>query len=1022
MENIRFGCGEFLPGKRPIGPNPPPIPVPIAPIKIPGPNPCCTRVPGPPAIPDPPPQNEWTCVCEAECPDSPGQCLEGRGCIPRSSLRVGQRHGRFFPSLQACVAQAFNEAPCWRCGAKCVETIFPCPPPFQHMPRLIAKDCVQCPPAASHAGTDCARFPSVRECRISCREEVFNCPVIIGPPDIGPGPVPPRPITPGPGPSPRPIDPPFTPQSWFKCLLHEIVYCPEPWSHIEHLVSQECVLCWTDIGLGNGLGKLPGGGIGPRPIDCIYPRSCPGNSGYNGMGCRTIILNDCPEDPEIPDPDRGGGGSVTGVIYRPPGDLTGVQYRPPVGGGGDGGTVISPRPLPDNSLTSVQYRPPELIDDGTGGYLRDGGSQILGLGNNGFNLNHYLNSFNSTTLKVNQIDLDVEAQSKSVSHEDEEIRSIYHRKFNLFNYTVDKKVEFTDNNKYLNLFRDKVTKEVAYALRIADTSGVWKEYPYSQLTKEKIVYSLRSEVLKCLSNLHFQDSTKIPLDYFVETILRLLVIGRLDDFDFEYYQNLEIRQSQDTFIEFKPTPNVNFKEQAALGIISQYAVTVDPSLISDLFTKNKMKRSRRLNTDIEAYIPIKDFDNVVNPLPLEDSGVKVELLDPGVPVDFGSGGPAYAPLGDGHGYYISATLDTGEVIPLETTNLLSSTFYIPPGIRDQVLGLFGVDSSIRLRTYAPIGMSEFDLNYDNTTELSPMYFTLNLSSVGDLFKKNQLVRSFSGSYVLETDQEVIDEHTKNYGLNIAKIYLDYDDPFLPYALQSGQVDFEQADISFNDVTPNKGAVESQILSRHVDFGIILIPTKGSKFNPFFGRSKLTNFTAPYGREISVITNIDKSDTEPLAISLKEENLTNLTGARKIGLVEEENVHNVIYRYEASSLQYSGLSYSNGEYTNTFPDRERPSFGKIVYETIETNLSANYGPLSSITWWDVFRRLPFKDIAELALNVNSSHIQQLASGSRGYKIRHVLQREGATGTLVSTTVTDDVILNEEDREDPTIYYA
>lgn len=1000
---INYNCGEFLPGKIRVGDKivPPPVvnKIPKYPI-------CCNEIPGRPSIPRPP-LDEWVCICGAACADDPSQCLEGRGCIKKRNVPPGVRHGRVFDTFLDCVTFGFGEAPCWKCGVKCTETTVPCPPPRPDLPRQIIRQCVACPPAREQTGP-CAQYPSLRECAIYCRTENRNCPggpitpVIIRPPDIVPIV---RPVT------PVVVRGPITPTPYYKCVSR-IEYCPPPFQNTPKRLRQGCELCWTD--LGNGTGRLPDGSIGPRPNDCnLTSQQCATRGGANETPCRDVTYNVCPiAGPITPIGTRPVVTPITPVVIDPP--------RPPI--------AISITPI-----NVIPEDPPIVIaidgrvigvDDGGGNRQREGtGSQILSLLASNTNLLGQTidlsvgvtrNQLFEESRKVRTIEISRESKRKFVSSSTKDTDSIYHEKYNLFQHNPENTTKLVTNARWLNIFKPVVPEEVAYILNIAGSRNTWNEYAYTQLTKEKVLVSLRYELLKALSNLHFVNGKVIPVDHFVETIRFLMTTNRLDEFDDSYFTNLYAKQRNDEYLEINDFGTQGLREQAALGLISYEATNSDPFQQDDEISKVLLLRSKRLNTDIEANIPIERLNGVVQPVPIQDAGLEVvALLDQGLPViDEVTQTTSYVQYGPGHGYYFSATLEDGSVVPLITDNQLSSTYYLSPALRDTTLELLGKDPAVRFVSESISNLSEFE-SYTTGTPLVPMYMKLRLNSIGDMERSNPLSREVSGIYDLIDSPESIDEHLREYGFSVSKVFVDFDDPFLRYVQDSETVTFYQSDISFNGMYPNKANAGNSILSRNIAFAVIFVPVRGSKFNPFGGRSKLINYTSPYSRELQVINDINSTTDREIYNSVKQDLLVEKEGVFKIGMLETNNAQNVSFTYQTSGFDYSGLYFSGSQYISEQPSKTYPITNRLVNQVIETNISGTYG-LSGITWWDIYRRLSADEMAKISFEIPKTYLDKLANGLRGYKIKYVLQRDNVTeGSMLGDTI-DSVIIETTDR--------
>ena len=98
-------------------------------------------------------------------------------------------------------------------------------------------------------------------------------------------------------------------------------------------------------------------------------------------------------------------------------------------------------------------------------------------------------------------------------------------------------------------------------------------------------------------------------------------------------------------------------------------------------------------------------------------------------------------MGEGAGFYISATTIDGDEVPLLTETQVSTAYFAPAGLRSFVMNLLNVDPNIRMTVSAPANQSEFEASGAHTTSSQTEigYFFLEQSSVSYEDNGNSIV-------------------------------------------------------------------------------------------------------------------------------------------------------------------------------------------------------------------------------------------------------------------------------------------
>ena len=586
---------------------------------------------------------------------------------------------------------------------------------------------------------------------------------------------------------------------------------------------------------------------------------------------------------------------------------------------------------------------------------------------------------------------------------------IYNPIYTFFNYPVDKNIILVDNNQYLKIFKNKIPYEVKYIIDNSNTLNSWDEKILQSLSNEKIILSLDDYVLSAFNNLHYFGNTKIQLVNFINVVRKALISGKLDDIDIFYYINLAKKQSDDKVIQFNIKNNKFTPIEVAVGLASQSNYPADYNNKNNPLEKNDLKRQRRLNTDISARLKV-----LVN-----NSTQEIYLRNDGIPVN-----NVIMPLGEGPGYYIPVVIE-GIDYPLECETDIGIANYLPPRLRENVLGISNTPHGITIGVNSLPGSHEFFESFNVSADVSSMYFAINLSSVTNIKTFDPLITNTLANYNLLPAAAAI-EHSKTYGLNTTKINIDYCDPIIQYARDSSSLSLVQSDLTYlNSNTDKKSIIGKKILTRTLPFAIILCPGYGTAHNPF-GNSSIINDYGNTGissvqRSITLIHDINYSNklkTKPFL----EDQLTvcSTNGNPYYGLHEKffsPDPDGIIYQYNPSSEIYNKSYYYNSQYSNVQPpssNRFESTEANFVLNVL-TKLNTYYAP-NKLTWWDIFRRLNINQVQKLNIINFKKLMMSLPQHLRNIEISPVLSIDkiNSTGITSSQHAEDIIIIYEKDR--------
>ena len=380
----------------------------------------------------------------------------------------------------------------------------------------------------------------------------------------------------------------------------------------------------------------------------------------------------------------------------------------------------------------------------------------------------------------------------------------------------------------------------------------------------------------------------------------------------------------------------------------------------------------------------------------------------------------YLQIGDGAGYYISSVFLNGADAALQTTNEISTAYYLPPAERSNLLEILGTNADIVL-TVSSTSAHELSVDYNPSGDLNPMYFAINLESVGDILNQNSVINIMSATFTRLTDEEAIN-HSRNYSFNVVKINLDFRDPFIQYARDTSCIALEQDDFNLRSYNRNRTIVKNKIILRNLPAAVILVPGMGSYHNPFNCKSKMITFTDPIIRQINMVPSFDVKNKSLVGPPLDVSNTYYSLGTPYFGLVErdtDQDIHGNIRTFYSNLLDYNKNYFSGGIYTSSQPEveaREKSIESKFLIDTLKklTEVSG----VTRLTWWDLYRRVNSNDLGKLSYtNVNTIN-NSIANGFiNDIKIYNVLSAFPIEPTGIPDGVSipnDNIIINESDR--------
>lgn len=590
--------------------------------------------------------------------------------------------------------------------------------------------------------------------------------------------------------------------------------------------------------------------------------------------------------------------------------------------------------------------------------------------------------------------------------------TLYDEKYNFFNKKPDDITRLKYNDIRTDVFNDVVAEEVYFFLNKYSTNSnnKWNELYYFNLTLEKLSISLRKELSDAFESIHYVDNTLVDNYLFLQVLKGLLISGRLNEFDPEFYIELAVKQSNDQLISIKNPNDKSLAEKIALTLSLNESLPSDESYYS-AGNKFRVLRQKRLNTDVGANITVETVSATIA-LPLEDAGVAIIPLT-------GVDATDYISIGVGDGYFVDATTETEEVqIPVNT--YVSASLMTPASVRYTALKAANIDSASKIIATSLSSNTEFAPSYIECLE-GPLYFILDLSSLQFLNEEKLLLNTIKCNYKLITDQNEINNHVINYGFNVVKVPVDFRDPLFTYARDTSSLEYVMPDISLRNLDFYLSGTfdNSFILTRNIPFGLVLVPGCGSKHNPFDSFSEILSRGNQITRTFSIIPTIKLNDYGLLDASLKEIDTVETLKPPK----DYYGYSNKLY-YSYNTSDYTGTYYFNNEYLSNRPqDITNPVIiiPKIINEVVDPLINM-YSP-KELKWFDIFSRLNYSEMGSYFEFGNVTLLKNIINEKYNIMVKDVLATDldKKTGLLITEDYNDSVtnvrnqIILPEDRD-------
>jgi hypothetical protein len=622
------------------------------------------------------------------------------------------------------------------------------------------------------------------------------------------------------------------------------------------------------------------------------------------------------------------------------------------------------------------------------------------------------NPFNSVTAPAQQL-LNIQERNSTILETNKTLleedrndlnnlnitQNLYHPRFTFFNTEPESTLRFVTNTKYLGIFSTEIEESIQRAIDLTNSTLVWTERDFFNITEEKIIRSLNVDLLTAFKILRYPGGEVVGLSNFIEMLKKHLVTGTLHQVDPSFYVETAKQQLQQNFTVLEEPLTTEYASRYSINYIKDNGESLSEGK-GDIFRNTQLNRGRVLNEDIKLSIDVDTLLSSTKNLKIANEGIGISALNPtedATPLSVGS--PRLLNIGDGGGYYLNLSSLSGE-LPLVANSILDSSYYLPDYHKAKIMSFNNKSFEATITASSLSDRHEFVSGDSGASSFEPMYFGLNLASVSSTYNDDPLVSNYTASYSRITNLEQVNRHVNNNAQSVSEFRIGYDDPLYRYILDTSSFNLTQEDFTIEGFKDNFSSVNYNF-PKNIPFGIIILPVAGSKYNPLNGQSELIS----YDKDVLIRSLIFKPGINKFIDGrengrLKTYNLYNKDGSKRIGLVEPEDVQSFGYEYD-STMYYNNF-YNGKDYVSSIDPVS--SFGVAYLLTEVLDYIAETTTSKDITWFDVYRRMPFNRFAELFYTSSEDIFESIKNGFRkNLKLGFVLK---GLGNQQSVLLPDD----------------
>jgi hypothetical protein len=565
---------------------------------------------------------------------------------------------------------------------------------------------------------------------------------------------------------------------------------------------------------------------------------------------------------------------------------------------------------------------------------------------------------------------------------------LYDPNLNFFKAESNTNVQFERSYTPPTLvFKREVAIEVSKLLNTQNAKAPWDEITLQSLSDDKLLSSLNRNLVNSFQYLRSPGGKPIGLAPLLNVIRKHILEGTLDEFDYHYFLNVAQGQQAESFEVLEGSETSEYTERFAIEYLSNDSHTFQNNKPSP-WRNFQINRARPLNEDINLSIKVTTLNGSVNNLSIPNEGVSVNRITTLNQLTVPSlGSPNRLNIGNGGGYYVAGEDSQGQGVAVLSTNIIHQAYYAPPAVRMKVLNMLDINPALTFTASSMSNSHEFVSGDLGASDIKPLFFALNLSSVEGDYTDNPLIEDYSGTYSLLTASADIQTYMNNNALNTPMLAVDYRDPIYRYILDTSTVKVSLKDFNLIGFSGQGVPFNGTKFVKNIPFGVVVTPVAGGRYNPFNGSSKLVSYGDTHVRSLSVLPAMDATIDGSLYPLFEAYNLNLEDGVDQVGIAEGNNNQNIGYRYVEDMFTQTFYSASAGSYGTSSAPASSYGTSYLLKEVIDY-LSDTYNS-TTFTWFDVFSRMPVNEMGRVFYDSGKSLISDIANGYRnGIKLNYV----------------------------------
>lgn len=505
------------------------------------------------------------------------------------------------------------------------------------------------------------------------------------------------------------------------------------------------------------------------------------------------------------------------------------------------------------------------------------------------------------------------------------------------------------------------------------------------ITPRNLAASLRNDLKSILFNIKANERVTLDRTFWYDTFIQLLASDNIDRYEIDYITKelpkyttfdtnpailrrpLKIKKSgfgvsNNTLRENRSVGTVTFKKadrpNSTRGVYKALSskVTVDWRQIQNSQYRERMKLWYFVPEDIDKRVSVTLTDTSAHFNATVTNWNTFEFTT-------SAGGTETISVNDWQaGNY---TASTGETLQYELSNNLDKSFTIKNHFRRDIFYDLKQDVGLKLTVESPSGTSASSLEYDFGVgqKLQTFYlYVPNPSSIQELESNNEYIKKSRVEYTRIVARATYEDLVKTKPFPWKMLKIDHEDPIFAHLDTSNStVYLELSDFTLGDLDTEVNFV------RNIPYGLVISPTNRTRFNPYYGLSKLTDW-----------------NTREMHFSISPDWRYYNTGLDYHYLAETNVDQDILGNKNNQAVEYE-MSADIEIFTETYIEdsepvpRRKSGFRRLI-EVIQ-EIDTTFQNDGVITWYDVLSRLTPREFYTYKYGVAPEMVDKVRRGER-----------------------------------------